>query len=53
VARAEYRMLLELTDGVRLKQDIAKRTPIRYPIVELKEESFLLKLRRIQEAMMF
>ena len=53
VARAEQLMPLELTDGVRLKQDAAKGTPIRYPMVELNEDIFLLKLRRIQDAMVF
>jgi predicted homoserine dehydrogenase-like protein len=53
VAKAEQLMPLELTDGVRLKQDVAKGMPISYPMVELNEHSFLLKLRRIQDAIVF
>jgi predicted homoserine dehydrogenase-like protein len=53
VARAEGLVPLELTDGGRLKQDVARGTPITYPMLDLREDSFLLKLRRIQDAMEF
>jgi predicted homoserine dehydrogenase-like protein len=53
VAKAEQLMPLELTDGVRLKQDVAEGTPISYGMVELNEHSFLLQLRRIQDATVF
>jgi predicted homoserine dehydrogenase-like protein len=50
VARAQNLLPLGLADGVRLKHDVAKGTAIAYDMVELNEDSFILKLRRLQDA---
>jgi predicted homoserine dehydrogenase-like protein len=50
VARAEKLLPLGLASGVKLKQDVAQGTAITYDMVELDEDSFVLKLRRLQDA---
>jgi len=50
IARAENLLPLGLASGVKLKQDIAQGTAITYDMVELDEDSFVLKLRRLQDA---
>ena len=49
-ARAENLLPLGLASGVTLKEDAAQGTPITYDMVELDEASFVLKLRRLQDA---
>jgi predicted homoserine dehydrogenase-like protein len=50
VARAENLLPLGLANGARLRQDVAQGTAIAYSMVELVEDSFILKLRRLQDA---
>jgi predicted homoserine dehydrogenase-like protein len=50
VARAENLLPLGLATAARLKQDVASGSAITYDMVELDEESFVLKLRRLQGA---
>ncbi|RMF94155.1 MAG: hypothetical protein D6736_00575, partial [Nitrospinota bacterium] len=50
IARAERLLPLGLAYGVTLKQDVAQGEAITYDMVELNEDSFLLKLRRLQDA---
>jgi len=50
IARAENLLPLGLASGVKLKQEIAQGTAITYDMVELDEDSFVLKLRRLQDA---
>ena len=50
IARVENLLPLGLASGVKLKQDIARGTAITYDMVELNEDSFVLKLRRLQDA---
>ena len=40
---------LGLADGARLLQDVAQGAAITYDQVELDEDSFVLKLRRLQD----
>lgn len=49
-ARAENLLPLGLATGARLKQDVAMASPIAYDMVELNEKSFILELRRRQDA---
>jgi len=51
VARAENLLPLGLAGGAVLKQDVAKGQAIRYDMVEMKEDSFVAKLRRMQDAL--
>lgn len=51
VARAEHLLPLGLAGGARLTADVAKGAAIRYDQVELVEDSFILKLRRLQDAL--
>jgi predicted homoserine dehydrogenase-like protein len=53
IAHAENLLPLGLSSGARLKQDVAQGTAITYNIVELDEDSFVLKLRRLQDATVF
>ena len=53
IARAENLLPLGLASGVKLKQDVAQGTAITYDMVELNEDSFVLKLRRLQDATLF
>ena len=53
IARVENLLPLGLASGVKLKQDIAQGTAITYDMVELNEHSFVLKLRRLQDATVF
>jgi predicted homoserine dehydrogenase-like protein len=50
MARAENLLPLGLSAGATLKQGVAKGAPITYDMVELAEDSFVLKLRRLQDA---
>ena len=50
VARDENLLPLGLAYGAKLKQDVAQGIAITYDMVELKEDSFVLKLRRLQDA---
>ncbi len=50
IARAENLLPLGLSAGARLKQNIAKGEAITYAQVDLVEDSFVLKLRRLQDA---
>jgi len=52
VARKENLLPLGLTEGARLKQSVKKGQPIRYDQVELRENSILLQLRRIQDLLL-
>jgi predicted homoserine dehydrogenase-like protein len=49
-ARAANFLPLGLADKVRLKEDVPAGSPITYDMVELNEDSFILKLRRLQDA---
>lgn len=51
VARAENLLPLGLCAGAKLKQDVAKGTAITYDMITLDEDSFVLKLRRLQDAL--
>ena len=50
IARAENLLPLGLADGVKLKRDVLQGEAISYDMVELNEDSFVLKLRRLQDA---
>jgi predicted homoserine dehydrogenase-like protein len=50
LARAENLLPLGLASGIKLKQDVPQGAPISYDMVELNEDSFVLKLRRLQDA---
>jgi predicted homoserine dehydrogenase-like protein len=50
IARAENLLPLGLSSGARLKQDAAQGEAITCDMVELDEGSFVLKLRRLQDA---
>ena len=50
VARAENLLPLGLAYGVKLKNDVHQGEAISYDMVELNEDSFVLKLRRLQDA---
>ena len=41
---------LGLSAGAKLKQDVAAGQAITYNMVDLNEDSFVLKLRRLQDA---
>ena len=49
VARAENLLPLGLSGGAVLRQDVAKGQAITYGIVEMKSDSFVAKLRRMQD----
>lgn len=51
VARAEDLLPLGLAPGAVLKQDVAKGQAISYGMVDLVEDSFVHKLRRMQDAL--
>ena len=50
IARSENLVPLGLTYGARLNVDITRGTAITYDMVELDQDSFVLKLRRLQDA---
>jgi len=50
VARSEKLLPLGLAGGAKLKQDVAAGQAITYDMVDLKEDSFVLQLRRLQDA---
>jgi predicted homoserine dehydrogenase-like protein len=50
IARAENLLPMGLSSGARLKQDVAQGQAITYDLVDLDEESFIVKLRRLQDA---
>ena len=50
IARAENLLPLGLADGTKLKCDVSQGETISYDMVELDEDSFVLKLRRLQDA---
>ena len=50
IARTENLLPLGLSSGAKLKQDVAAGQAITYGMVELNEDSFVLKLRRLQDA---
>ncbi|MFN8491705.1 MAG: hypothetical protein U0350_29165 [Caldilineaceae bacterium] len=50
VARTERLLPLGLCAGAKLKQDVAEGQAITYNMVDLNEDSFVLKLRRLQDA---
>jgi predicted homoserine dehydrogenase-like protein len=50
IARAENLLPLGLTAGAKLKTDIKKGSALSYDMVDLDENSFVLKLRRLQDA---
>ena len=50
VARAENLLPLGLASSAKLKQDVARGTAIPYDAVEMDETSFVLQLRRLQDA---
>ena len=50
IARAENLLPLGLADDVKLKRDVPQGEAISYDMVELNEDSFVLKLRRLQDA---
>ena len=50
VACAENLLPLGLSDGIKLKCDVSQGEAISYDMVELDEDSFVLKLRRLQDA---
>ena len=49
-ARTENLLPLGLAPGAKLKTDLAKGATITYDMVALDEDSFILKLRRLQDA---
>ena len=53
IARAQNLLPLGLASGVKLKQDVPQGMAISYDMVELDEQSFILKLRRLQDATLF
>ena len=50
VARAENLLPLGLSNEARLRQDVARGEAITYDMVEIDPESFVLQLRRVQDA---
>ena len=50
IARAENLLPLGLADDIKLKFDVSQGEAISYDMVELNEDSFVLKLRRLQDA---
>jgi predicted homoserine dehydrogenase-like protein len=50
VARDQRLLPLGLSAGAKLKCDVSAGQAITYDMVDLKEDSFVLKLRRLQEA---
>jgi predicted homoserine dehydrogenase-like protein len=50
IARTQNLLPLGLASGVTLKQDVAAGSAITYDMVTLNEDSFVLKLRRLQDA---
>ena len=50
IARAENLLPLGLAYGVKLTRDVSQGEAISYDMVELDEDSFVLKLRRLQDA---
>ena len=50
IARAENLLPLGLAYGIKLKCDVSQGAAISYDMVELNEDSFVLKLRRLQDA---
>ena len=50
IARAKNLLPLGLSTGARLKQAVAQGQTIAYDMVDLDEDSFVLKLRRLQDA---
>ena len=50
IARAENLLPLGLADDVKLKRDVLQGEAISYDMVELNEDAFVLKLRRLQDA---
>lgn len=50
VARTQNLLPLGLASRVELKQDVPQDSPITYDMVDLDEDSFVLKLRRLQDA---
>lgn len=50
VAQEQGLLPLGLSAGAKLRQDVSKGTAIGYAMVEIVEDSFVLKLRRLQDA---
>jgi predicted homoserine dehydrogenase-like protein len=50
IARAQKLLPLGLASGIRLTQPVQQGQAISYDMVELNEDSFVLKLRRLQDA---
>jgi predicted homoserine dehydrogenase-like protein len=50
IARSERLLPLGLSTGARLKRDVAAGQAITYDMVEINEDSFVLKLRKLQDA---
>ena len=50
IARAENLLPLGLAYGVKLKRDVSQGEVISYDMIELNEDAFVLKLRRLQDA---
>jgi predicted homoserine dehydrogenase-like protein len=50
IARSENLLPLGLAYGVKLKHDVAAGTPITYDMVQEIPDSFVYKLRRLQDA---
>ena len=50
IARAENLLPLGLAYGVNLKREVSQGEAISYDMVELNKDSFVLKLRRLQDA---
>ena len=50
IARTENLLPLGLAYDVKLKRDVSQGEAISYDMVELNEDSFVLKLRRLQDA---
>ena len=50
IARAENLLPLGLSTGAKLRQAVAQGKTITYDMVDLDEDSFVLKLRRLQDA---
>jgi len=53
VAHEQNLLPLGLSAGARLKQDVARGEAIAYDQVDLVEDSFVLKLRRLQDAVVW
>ena len=52
IARSENLLPLGLAPGAKLKRDLTKGAAITYDMVTLDEDSFILKLRRLQDAIL-